>query len=103
MSTRQQLYYAWCLAASTKEIIKVSNGLAKDSIKVWFNTSPLMNSVFDKCQFYHDPQWEDAKRLSENIREGKIGRYSKIHTSKKIPNIRKFSTYSKVNTQQVCK
>lgn len=68
MSTRQGLYYAWCLASSTRQVIKGSYSIASESFCEWANTSTLTRPLLTQFQWYYDPEWEKAKKLSEEIK-----------------------------------
>lgn len=97
MSSRQTLYQAFCLASSAKEVLKGSASIAKESLSQWVNTSHLTRPILMQYQCYYDPEWEKAKKLSQEV---KLKSQSKKH--KRKPGIRHYSTSSKLSVEKVC-
>lgn len=51
-------------------------------------------------QCYYDPQWEDAKKLSEQVRAKS---QQAVRKSKKKPGVRHYSSSSRHHSDEVCK
>ncbi|CCK70909.1 protein kinase COQ8 KNAG_0F02440 [Huiozyma naganishii CBS 8797] len=64
MSTRKNLYYLWCVGSSAKDVVKRAAAITSGGLETWVNTSPVVNSVLSRYQWYSDPQWDKAVELS---------------------------------------
>lgn len=99
MSTRHTLYHAFCLASSGKEVLKGSASVAKESLVQWVNTSCLTRPILMQYKFYYDPEWENARKLSQEVKS-KGHPQTKRH--KRKPGARHYSTSSRPSTEKVC-
>lgn len=101
MSSRRTLYHAFCLASSTKEVVKGSASIAKESLSQWVNTSRLTRPILMQYKWYHDPEWENAKKLSQEV---KLRSHSHVRKHKKKAGVRHYSSYSKKEprAEKVC-
>lgn len=100
MSSRHTLYHAYCLASSAGEVLKGSASIAKESLTQWVNTSRITRPVLMQYQCYYDPQWEDAKKLSQEV---KAKTHSPPKKSKRKTGVRHFSSSSRNKNDEVCK
>ncbi|QLG71275.1 hypothetical protein HG535_0B03140 [Zygotorulaspora mrakii] len=93
MIERRSLYYAFCLVSSSKEVLKGSCTIARDSFAQWASTSTLTRPILMQYQWFNDPQWNEARQLSEEIRSKNLSQQRK--KQKKLSGVRNYSSYSK--------
>lgn len=101
MIERRGLYYAFCLASSAKEVLKGSCTVARDSFGQWVTTSTLTRPLLMEYQWFHDPKWEKARKLSEGIRASGLPQQGNNHKSR--TGVRHYSSHSKSKGEKVCK
>lgn len=94
MSKQRSAYYLWTLAVSSKNVVCDSSSIAGQSLKVWFNTSPILKSLLSSYQCYEDPAWDHAKELSIKVKRSRRLQYQgkNIETLKRIDSARHYST-----------
>ncbi|KAH3903380.1 related to Probable serine/threonine-protein kinase COQ8, mitochondrial [Saccharomycodes ludwigii] len=92
MATRKCLYDAFCVLSSSKQVLHDSTILTKEAICTWVKTSTITTPLLSQFQWFNDPKWEEATRLSESVKNGtyKSATNSINYSSK--PGTRSFST-----------
>ncbi|QLQ82093.1 hypothetical protein HG537_0G03480 [Torulaspora globosa] len=98
MSSRRGLYHAFCLVSSATQVLKGSVSIGRESLSQWVNTSRITRPILMQYQCYYDPEWEEAKRLSEQV---KAKARQPSRKSKKNVGTRHYSTSRRSNDEQV--
>ncbi|CEP64821.1 protein kinase COQ8 LALA0_S13e03796g [Lachancea lanzarotensis] len=92
MSTRQSLYYTYCLLTSARDVVKGSASIGCASLTSWAESSTLTRPILSRSRLFYDPEWEKARALSEQRRSQPK---TKSKASKK-GGIRHYSTFTSV-------
>ncbi|AGO10174.1 AaceriAAR181Wp [[Ashbya] aceris (nom. inval.)] len=74
MGTRESLYHAYRVLISSKDVFCGSVDIARESFCIWASTSSLTRPLLSKSRWFHDPEWNRARQLSDKIRQGAAGR-----------------------------
>lgn len=70
--------------------------IGRESAQLWLTNSTLTRPLLSKCQWFHDPQWNRAKKLSEGARASASSlKHASGPKSTKKKNVRHYSTSSK--------
>lgn len=92
MSKQRTAYYLWALGLSTKNVMCESSSFAGESLRVWFNTSPIFKSLLSRYQWYEDPSWNQARELSQRVRANPSLLPATKSSINRINNARHYST-----------
>ncbi|CAL9732939.1 atypical kinase Coq8p, mitochondrial [Monosporozyma unispora] len=92
MSKQRTAYYIWALGVSSKNVMCKSSSLAGESLRVWFNTSPILKTLLSRYQWYEDPAWNQARELSSRVRSNP-SLFKKVNSGiNQVNNARHYST-----------
>ncbi|KAK5781178.1 hypothetical protein RI543_001573 [Arxiozyma heterogenica] len=92
MTKYRAAYYLWEISVASKNVLYKSSSHARNSFKIWFDSSPILKSLLSDYQWYEDPEWNKARGISDKIRSSLSLSNSKQKKLNRINTTRHYST-----------
>lgn len=102
--SRRGLYELVCVGDAIYDVVKGSFSIGKQSLDLWVHTSSLTRPVLNHFQWFHDKEWEQAKKLSNSIKSksavNKYATHSTKRSIKKDQQVRQYSTKRDIESKE---
>lgn len=92
MTKYRATYYLWEISVASKNVLYKSSSHARNSFKIWFDSSPILKTLLSDYQWYEDPEWNKARGISDKIRSSLSLSNSKQKKLNRVNTTRHYST-----------